>query len=438
MSRRSEKNGFGNEQTQLLNHDSSSSTGYGASKDDALNDVDIEEMTRFSPIDDGGDSSIVTSVIILTKSCMGAGMLGLPYVFRLCGFFPSLILMFVTSVLGFFSFYFLCEARRARNRSLVSLQINLRDSNPAEQSEPTRYDDVVTHYWGKLGRRLVQLAIFITLFGAGVLYMVVVADNLTSILAHFHIHDIPRWILLSVPMICVAPLTFSRQLSGLRFASTAGLLCLLYLFVVIVLEYLNPDLAVDLSIKNVATNTQRPLLVWSKIDMSFFQGRSAAFFHLPSLSCPWYAIYCVILCLAIPIVVGSFCGQYNAVEVCNDLKQPTPGRTTLVSFLTVLTCTIFYTLLGLIGWLTFGDVTPDDVLLGYSPNTRLVLGELALTFTLLLTIPLFVLPLRQTFQVFFLSAESSQTQVSHQGVVMSFHFPRCSFLQLLLGFFCFF
>eukprot|EP00808_Paulinella_micropora_P008929 g17842.t1 len=166
--------------------------------------------------------SILGSVAILTKSCMGAGMLGIPYAMRLCGLIPGLFMLFGTAFLGFFSFYFLAEARRhTRCRS---------------------YDHIVTWYWGIFGERLLQISIFITLFGAGILYLVVVADNLTGILERYS-SSLPRFLLLLLPMLCVFPLTLLRELSALRWASSAGLMCLLYLFFVMFQEFLWPDLA---------------------------------------------------------------------------------------------------------------------------------------------------------------------------------------------------
>ena len=81
-----------------------------------------------------------------------------------------------------------------------------------------------------------------------------------------------------------------------------------------------------------------------------------------------------------------------SVPVVRTLKKQTMGEVTKIVVFTCVLCLVFYNIVGLLGYLQFGDLVQPDIMLNYEVDTFVVfgMGILALKYTLSYPLPFFV------------------------------------------------
>ncbi|KNC47299.1 uncharacterized protein AMSG_03733 [Thecamonas trahens ATCC 50062] len=301
-----------------------------------------------------GESTIVESVVVLANTCIGAGVLAVPYALSVTGVALGLALLVAVALLSMFSFYLLAETRRL--------------------SGQRSYEDIAAFYFGQAGRRVVQASLVLLLIGATIIYAILMSDSLHPVVSQYA--PASPWLSrdwLSVYAVAlIYPLTLAQDLRFLRHTSMAALGCLIYLLIALCVRLF----------QSVST-----LRVESGTDPSPDP-------HIIRLR---YAIVSSKFFLALPIIAVAFNGQFNAVRVANELRNPTKSRVLAVSTGAVSVCLVFYILFGLVGIYSFGVATKGDVLLNFRSDDVLVnVGRVALFLVLAFSYPLFFLPLRET------------------------------------------
>lgn len=74
---------------------------------------------------------------------------------------------------------------------------------------------------------------------------------------------------------------------------------------------------------------------------------------------------------ALPVVVFAFTCHQNIFSVCSELAAPTKGRMSSLIDLSVACCYACYVVLGLSGYLSFGQATATNVLKNCKRNVTL-------------------------------------------------------------------
>lgn len=104
------------------------------------------------------------------------------------------------------------------------------------------------------------------------------------------------------------------------------------------------------------------------------------------------------LFLSFSIVSVSYLCHFNMLPVRAELKRPTPVRVQRIVRTTMGTAFVLYTLVGVFGYITFGNITMSNILRNNWPPHDILItcGRLALTLTLLMSFPLLTHPCRAT------------------------------------------
>ena len=102
---------------------------------------------------------------------------------------------------------------------------------------------------------------------------------------------------------------------------------------------------------------------------------------------------------ALPIVCLAFLNQTNIHGVVDEMEKPTPRRVSYLIRSSTALSTSFYVVVGVLGYMRFGSLTRDNVLLGYTnldwTNTVFFsTGRISMAVSLVLSVPLIIYPCR--------------------------------------------
>ncbi|NXG16142.1 AVT2 protein, partial [Grallaria varia] len=273
------------------------------------------------------------AVFILLKSALGAGLLSFPWAFgRAGGAAPALLvelgsLVFLVSglaVLGYAA---------------------------ALSAQPT-YQGVVRAVCGPAVGKLCEVCFLLNLFMISVALLRVVGDQLEKLCDSLYPNgtlsgapQLPPWYVdqrFTLSALCVLvifPLSVPREIGFQKYSSILGTLAACYLTLVIILKYyLQTE---DLSL------TEHPQ---------------------PSRSSSWASVFSVI-----PTICFGFQCHEACVAIYSSMRNQSFSHWVTVSVLSMLICLLIYSLTGLYGYLTFGEVVASDVLMSYPGNDPVVI-----------------------------------------------------------------
>jgi amino acid permease len=113
----------------------------------------------------------------------------------------------------------------------------------------------------------------------------------------------------------------------------------------------------------------------------------------------WYTSDVKEVIFVFPIVMMSFLCCFNVLGVHSSLIEPTRKRMRLVLDGSIGICLVFFSIVGLCGYLDTYDDTKDNVFLDYTilSNRIIAFGRIGYAFTILFGIPLVILPCRESF-----------------------------------------
>lgn len=303
-------------------------------------------------------SSPDIALINLVATVCGGGVLSLPYAFSRAGILVTLALLILSAVMTNFSLYILCAcARRTGGRS---------------------YGDVARAAFGPLAEILTTAILFVLLLGILVAYMVLLKGIWTPMILSLAVSlsfiegfdedhfDRESNELLLILLFCLFPLLLKRDLYALRHTCYVGFCSLVILCC---------GLAIKVYQRNVV------------VQPGIFARQAL-----------WWTSDVKDVILVFPIVMMSFLCCFNVLGVHSSLIEPTRKRMKLVLDRSIGICLIFFSMVGLCGYLDTYDDTRDNVFLDYTILNRIILvGRVGYAFTILFGIPLVILPCRESF-----------------------------------------
>lgn len=287
-----------------------------------------------------------SSIVSISATAMGAGILSLPEAVSRCGLFPGLALIIFFGVLADFSLVFLVECSRASGRR--------------------SFEGVSVHYLGRLGATAIKVALIVLLFFSLVLLIIVAGKLFGTPLRYFLKTDANEWYTQNeyvslFSAIIILPLSLVREISFLKYTSFFGCMFLFYL-------------VIDLIVKMAS----------SPVDPSWTAGR-------------WKED----TFLSVPVVMSAFCCQFNIFKIEFELQTKYKKHMNTIIHGACALVTSMYCLGGGIGFLLLGEdiknhENPDDLLSMFPGDTAMLVGSGLIGLTNLLKIPLIVLPFRST------------------------------------------
>ncbi|KAL6857812.1 hypothetical protein ACO1O0_005255 [Amphichorda felina] len=172
----------------------------------------------------GGQASMLSSIVNLLNTIVGAGTLAMPSVLSHTGIMLGVILILWSGMCSAFGLYLQSKCARYLDRGTSSF---------FALSQITYPNAAV----------LFDLAIAVKCFGVGVSYMIIIGDLMPGVVRGFDGHAgqypylIDRHFWITAFMLLVIPLSFLRRLDSLKYTSIVALVSIGYLIVLVIYHF---------------------------------------------------------------------------------------------------------------------------------------------------------------------------------------------------------
>lgn len=296
-------------------------------------------------------STSTASILNLTKTIIGSGMLAVPFAFKQDGIFTGIVLTLVSFIMTCIGLYFFI---------LVSDFISIVKKNNKEQLS---FDSICKFTFGlknyKKNTLFFNLPMFLQCFGVCLSYLVLIGGIFHTLIPKFE-----NYVYILLSLIIIVPLCFLPRLDNLKYSSMLGLgfICYLGLFVIF-------EIFVDST-----------LPIWNKDTVSY--------------GINWFKISSIKECLSsFSILIFAFTASMNILPIYNELKDRSLRNVRKVIVTSVGLSCVLFVLLGTIGYLSFGKYTDikGNILLNYKKK---FVTNACLSFVVLVSFPLMFYPLR--------------------------------------------
>lgn len=205
-----------------------------------------------------------------------------------------------------------------------------------------------------------DFAIAIQCFGCALSYLVLVGDITPSLVPNLtwvrEEHYRTFWILAST-ILCV-PLSFLKNLDSLKYTSVLALVAILYMSLLVIAHFLIGDVPMEGK-------------------LTYFPPNLTGVFSTFS------------------IIVFAFTGHQNMFSIINESANKSLTSLTKMVNIAIGVSSLFFLVVGLAGYLTFGDEVSGNIILNYAPNLFATkLGRFLIVFMVIFLFPLMLHPAR--------------------------------------------
>ncbi|KAF1810169.1 amino acid transporter [Eremomyces bilateralis CBS 781.70] len=304
-------------------------------------------------------SGILSAFTNMANSIIGAGIIGQPYAFRQAGMFTGVFLLVALTI-------------------TVDWTINLIVVN-SKLSGANSFQATVQHCFGRNGLIAISIAQWAFAFGGMLAFCIIVGDTIPHVMMALF-PDLPNmtffWLLTNRRAVIVIfimglsyPLSLYRDIAKLAKASTLALISML----VIILTVITQGFRVPSESKGKLSGN---LFVNSGI----FQ--------------------------AIGVISFAFVCHHNSLLIYGSLKKPTLDRFARVTHYSAGISMVACIVLGLVGFLTFGDKTQANVLNNFpSDNLMVNIARFCFGLNMLTTLPLETFVCREVMTTYYFPDE---------------------------------
>lgn len=288
-----------------------------------------------------GTATAGSSIINLTKTIVGAGMLAIPFVFKNDGVLVGILLTLLAAITSGFGLFVLAKASKVmtnpRNSSFFTLcMLTYPSLSP-----------------------LFDVAMIVQCFGVGLSYLVLIGDIFPSLFGG----ERNFWILAS--SVVVWPLCSLKKMDSLRYSSIIGLFALAYLSSLIIAMFFIDTVLTE------TPNIEKGPVSW--ISIYDFRGMLSSF----------------------SIVIFAYTGSMNIFSIINELEDNSMTQINKIINSSIAISSFLFLSVGVTGYLTFGSNTLGNILLNYDPNSPWIYAaNFCLASMLVLSFPLLFHPLR--------------------------------------------
>mmetsp|Transcript_19423 Transcript_19423/g.57795 ORF Transcript_19423/g.57795 Transcript_19423/m.57795 type:complete len:387 (+) Transcript_19423:369-1529(+) len=295
-------------------------------------------------------ASVGSSIVNLTNTVVGAGVLALPFAFKATGAVLGVVVLLVVYAL------IMCS---------IELLVGC-----TKHTKHKSYAGIATAALGRHGNTFTQAAVFLATFGAMTSYLIIIGDMMGPLIGLWmggtNDDYCSFYARRQFPIICslgiVVPLSMLRNIDSLRYTSGIAVASVLYLLLVVVYK----------SGESISENAGE-----EEMEAGDFVNFSEKIFR------------------AIPIITLAFTCHMNVLPVVTGLKRPTSRRVRQVTWGSITTCVAIYVLIGLFGFLTFytSDTVEGNVLLNYDVDEpEIIVGRVAVTLVVIFSFPVLAHP----------------------------------------------
>ncbi len=279
-------------------------------------------------------ASVQSSVINLTKTIIGAGLLAIPFAFKADGIVLGISLILIAGIASSYGLYIVGK---------VSAKV------PGD----TSYFALCAITYPKL-TLLFDFSIAIQCFGVALSYLVLIGDLVPSLIGDV----ISRNQAILFSLVIIIPLVSFRKLDSLKIGSLIGLLAIGYLTVLVISHSIWDD--------------------WSKT-----QGH-VKIVEIGSISD---------ILSTFSIIIFAFTAAQNICSIINEINDK--SRLNFVIGAANIIASVLFISVGIAGYLQFGDNVKGNVILEYkSKLLSSKVGKFALVLMVTLSYPLMFHPCR--------------------------------------------
>ncbi|KAI2604827.1 transmembrane amino acid transporter protein-domain-containing protein [Hypoxylon fragiforme] len=293
----------------------------------------------------GGQATMVSSVINLLNTIIGAGTLAMPSAMSHFGMTIGVIVILWSGFTSSFGLYLQSRCARYLDRGSSSF---------FALSQMTYPNAAV----------IFDAAIAIKCFGVAVSYMIIIGDLMPGVVEGFdsRVSDIPyltdRNFWITVFMLVIIPLSFLRRLDSLKYTSIIALVAIGYLIVLVVYHFAADTLAPRDKIRFVAWGGPVEALA------------------------------------SLPVVIFAYTCHQNMFSILNEIKYNSPASIMGVISTSIGSAAGIYVLVAITGYLTFGNDVIGNIVSMYPASIASTIAKAAIVVLVTFSIPLQVHPCR--------------------------------------------
>mmetsp|Transcript_46334 Transcript_46334/g.69917 ORF Transcript_46334/g.69917 Transcript_46334/m.69917 type:complete len:506 (-) Transcript_46334:196-1713(-) len=306
---------------------------------------DITSFKRFVDHTGTKRTGVFGTTANLVNNIVGAGIIGMPYAVRQSGLVAGIVLVIVVGLLMDKSLNILVQTA-AFNPILKHKGLNT-------------YEDCMYYPFGLWGRAFIQLSMFVVAYGAMVGYFITIKDTVPPIIGFAEGFQ-PELVLIVISAFLILPLSMQRDIASLSVTSLLSVTLDIVLVFFVVLY--SPV------IKNVSE-----------------QGGIAQIIKNDAISPNIF--------IGLGVLSDAMCCQHSSFLLFESLENHKRIRWATVSAISISTSAFLFLILGVSGFLGFGDETQGDVLNNFpegSMEANVARGLLAITMIFTYPMELFV------------------------------------------------
>ncbi|XP_015584881.1 putative sodium-coupled neutral amino acid transporter 7 [Cephus cinctus] len=266
-------------------------------------------------------SGVLGIIFLMVNATLGAGLLNFPQAFDKAGGVG-------TAIIGQLGFLIMITA------ALVIL---------AHCSDVTNTSSMQNTFAGLCGSKSIfvcGICVAVYSFGCCVTFLIIIGDQFDRVLATFYGPSFCHNWYLSRPFITtltcsifILPLSFVKRLDVLRYTSSIGCITIIYVIWLIIYESIT-DTGISL----------KPMQIWPDNWMQTLQ--------------------------IIPIICFAYQSHMTVIPTYACMKDRNLDKFTFCAVISMIICFLAYTIVGIIGYGTFGiGRVPSDILQGYTDKS---------------------------------------------------------------------
>ncbi|KAL6043317.1 hypothetical protein QOT17_023961 [Balamuthia mandrillaris] len=303
------------------------------------------------------EASVPSSMLNLTNSIVGVGILSIPYSYKLSGVFPGLFFTFFVWMASSYSFQVL---------GILS-----------ERTACFTYKGIALFTWGRFVALVGELAILLYTYLSLIARPMILSDYTVAILSNWVDKDsvlLKDWfIILIVTVVCLLPLASLPNIDALRFSSFFSLVCVIFSLGVVVLRFFQT-------------------FHWDAAELK------KQFLHMEPFN--WQ----LDMFMSFGLLIVSFTAHFNLPLIYGELKNRSTRKINTVIYSSSTLCLFLYTTMGLFGYMTFLNDTKDNILNNYgggSHDVPVLIARIALCLAIIFSYPLTSFACRNAIMVIF-------------------------------------
>ncbi|RGB42286.1 transmembrane amino acid transporter protein [Rhizophagus diaphanus] len=312
-----------------------------------------------------GTANYLSCTVNLANTILGTGMLAMPAAVASVGLLMGSMMIVYAAITSGLGLYFLSRSAShtfGRKSSFFAV---------SKLTYPS-------------AALLFDAAIAIKCFGVAVSYLIIVGDLMPQVISgslgdkladeYSLLMDRRFWI--TIFMFVIIPLAFLKRLDSLRHTSLIALIAVVYLVFIVIYHYFGPDYKAP----------PKEKLHYIKFSTKFFTN--------------------------LPIFIFAFTCHQNVFSIYNEHIDNSQASINRVIFSAIGTTATVYQIIGLLGYLSFGDDVLPNVISMYETSVFVTIGRVAFVILILFSYPLQAHPARACLDKIFSFASPSRNGYS--------------------------